>query len=85
MRRDILRWDDSSLMREMMNKMIKNRVDDKIAFKHMPNNDPDRKRGQSTSKNGGNTSGTRPLSEPTTSAINKKSINYRIKKKVMKR
>lgn len=83
MRRDLLRWDDSSLMKDMMNKMLKNRVDDKIAFKNMPNNDPDKKRGQSTSK--GNSSSTRPLSEPTTSAINKKSINYRIKKKVMKR
>ena len=85
MRRDMLRWEDSSLMKDMMNKMLKNRVDDKVAFRNMPN-DTDKRRNQSNNKNNnGNASSTRPLSEPTTSAINKKSINYRIKKKVLKR
>ena len=32
------------MMKDIMNKMFKNRVDDKLAFKNMPNNDPDKKR-----------------------------------------
>jgi hypothetical protein len=79
----MLRWEDSSLMKDMMNKMIRNRVDDKIAFRNLPN-DTDKKRNQSNNKNSnnGNVSSTRPLSEPTTSVG---FINYRIKKKVLKR
>ena len=65
-------------MKDLINKMKKHRVDDKQAFKTTAaqggkGKSPDRQKSTSS----------RPLSEPTTG--NKKSKDYRIKNKVIKR
>lgn len=79
-------------MRDLMNKMNKHRVEDKVAFKNSKNdltnnkkglNDIDRESSPQKINNGTNNSGPRPVSEP--GGVNKKSINYRIKNKVIKR
>ncbi len=78
-----------------MTKMNKHRVEDKVAFKNNKEHNESKKnynnmqREQSpqkitTNSNGGvSNSGPRPVSEP--GGVNKKSINYRIKNKVIKR
>ena len=83
-------------MRDLMTKMNKHRVEDKVAFKNNKDHTDIKKtyttnmqREQSpqkvsTNNNGvGGNSGPRPVSEP--GGVNKKSINYRIKNKVIKR
>jgi hypothetical protein len=52
-RRDILRWEDTDYMREIMNKMIKYRIEDKVAFR---NNDNYERKGHKSSKNNNNSS-----------------------------
>ncbi len=75
-----------------MTKMNKHRVEDKVAFKNKEHSESKKnynnlQREQSPQKvassGGAGNSGPRPVSEP--GGVNKKSINYRIKNKVIKR
>ena len=86
MKRDVLRWEDSSNMKALMSSLRKLRVEDKVAFKNYSNiiRNKDAAPGGGGSKERASPSKVfRPLSEPT--AVSKKNINYRIKNKVIKR
>ena len=85
MKRDVLRWDDSSNMKDLMFSLRKLRVEDKVAFKNNSNiiRNKDAMSGAGSKERASPNKVFRPLSEPT--AVSKKNINYRIKNKVIKR
>lgn len=42
MRSDLLRWEDKSSMKDIMNQLMRKRIEDKVAFRNMS---PDGKKG----------------------------------------
>ncbi len=84
MKRDVLRWEDSTNMKDLMGSLRKLRVEDKVAFKNNSNIIRNSNASGAGSKERASPNKAfRPLSEPT--AVSKKNINYRIKNKVIKR
>jgi hypothetical protein len=52
-RRDILRYEDNDYMRDLMNKMMKYRIEDKVAFRNKAN-DYDKKSNKASKVNNNN-------------------------------